>query len=57
MKNAVKLPLIVGGGLRNQASVLTVLKAGADLVVVGNAAESDPSILSALANAVHSYSV
>ncbi len=57
VKNAVKLPLIVGGGLRNQASVLTALKAGADLVVVGNAVESDPSILSALANAVHRFSI
>ena len=57
VKNAVKLPLIVGGGLRNQASVLTALKAGADLVVVGNAAESDPSILSALANSVHRFSI
>lgn len=38
---AVKLPVIVGGGIRNLRQAEAVLKAGADIIVVGNALE-DP---------------
>ena len=54
VRNAVRLPLIVGGGLRSEASVRAALEAGADIVVVGNAAENDPNLISHLAQVVHS---
>lgn len=57
VKNAVELPLIVGGGLRSEAAILDALNAGADVVVVGNAAEGNPAILANLAGCVHRFSV
>ncbi|MCL4106290.1 UNVERIFIED_CONTAM: hypothetical protein GTU68_061132 [Idotea baltica] len=38
---AIDVPLIVGGGIRSTQQAEAVLKAGADLIVVGNAFEED----------------
>ncbi|HEX2899337.1 MAG TPA: geranylgeranylglyceryl/heptaprenylglyceryl phosphate synthase [Bacteroidia bacterium] len=38
---AVGIPLIVGGGIRNKKQAEAILKAGADIIVVGNAFEAD----------------
>jgi phosphoglycerol geranylgeranyltransferase len=38
---AVEVPLIVGGGIRSKKQAEAVLKAGADVIVVGNAFEAD----------------
>jgi heptaprenylglyceryl phosphate synthase len=38
---AVGIPLIVGGGIKNKRQAEAVLKAGADIIVVGNAFEAD----------------
>jgi len=38
---AVDIPLIVGGGIRSRRQAEAVLKAGADIIVVGNAFETD----------------
>ena len=38
---AIDIPLIVGGGIRTAQQAEAVLKAGADLIVVGNAFEED----------------
>lgn len=38
---AVGLPLIVGGGIRSRKQAEAALKAGADIIVVGNAFETD----------------
>ncbi len=46
VKNAVKLPLIVGGGLDTSQKVKEAFEAGADLCVLGNAIEKDPGFLS-----------
>jgi phosphoribosylformimino-5-aminoimidazole carboxamide ribotide isomerase len=42
---AVDCPIQVGGGLRNAASVTTVLEAGVERVVIGTAALRDPEFL------------
>ena len=55
VRGAVKLPIIVGGGLRDEADVSAALKAGADIVVVGNAVENDSSLLALFANVVHCF--
>ena len=39
VKDAISIPLIVGGGIRSQSKLQTVYAAGADLVVVGTAFE------------------
>ncbi len=38
---AVNIPLIVGGGIRSKKQAEAALKAGADIIVVGNAFEAD----------------
>jgi phosphoribosylformimino-5-aminoimidazole carboxamide ribotide isomerase len=46
--DAVPCPVQVGGGLRDAHSVATVLRAGADRVVIGTAALRDPEFLEAM---------
>lgn len=42
------LPIIVGGGIRNPKQAAIVARAGADVVVVGNALESEPDLATEL---------
>ncbi len=41
VKKNIELPLIVGGGLKNPKEVDTILRAGADMIVIGNAVENN----------------
>ncbi len=41
----IEIPLVIGGGIQNPEKVYLNAKAGADLIVVGNAIEKDPSLL------------
>lgn len=41
----IKIPLIVGGGIRSAAQIETAFKAGADIVVIGTAIENDVEFL------------
>ncbi len=50
-------PLLIGGGIRDPEKVYLNAKAGADLIVVGNAIEKDASLLAEMAAALHSVSV
>ena len=50
----IHIPLIVGGGIRTPEKVAEVCNAGADIVVIGNALEKDPDLISELALVVHS---
>lgn len=54
VKKQVSLPVIVGGGIRTPEQCLEAGRAGADVIVVGNAIESDPELIIALSDAVHS---
>jgi putative glycerol-1-phosphate prenyltransferase len=47
----VKLPLIIGGGIRDANSAVNLYKAGADLLVIGNGAEDNSGIIAEIANA------
>ena len=53
VSKAVKLPLIVGGGIRDAATARALCAAGADVLVVGTAFEQDPELIFALSEAVH----
>ncbi len=48
------LPIIVGGGILTPEKAAENCKAGADIIVVGNAIEKDPIVTSEIAHAVHS---
>jgi putative glycerol-1-phosphate prenyltransferase len=53
VRSAVDVPIIVGGGIRTPEQAHAKVQAGADVIVVGNAFESDPSLVVAMAQAVH----
>ncbi|MEN8248616.1 MAG: geranylgeranylglyceryl/heptaprenylglyceryl phosphate synthase [Bacteroidota bacterium] len=52
VRNTISLPLIVGGGIRSFDSAYAALEAGADVIVVGNAAEKNPQAIKEIAGAV-----
>lgn len=45
VKQNIKVPLVVGGGIRNGRDLRMVFDAGADIAVVGNSVEKDSSVL------------
>ena len=52
----IDVPLIVGGGITEPEKAYDNCKAGADVIVVGNAIEKDPSIIKELSDAIHQLS-
>ena len=55
VRNVVDLPVIVGGGIRSGESAYEALKAGADMLVVGNGIEQDPDLLPQLSTVVREF--
>jgi putative glycerol-1-phosphate prenyltransferase len=53
----IDVPLIIGGGIIYPEKAYLNCKAGADLIVVGNAIEKDASLIKEMAAAVHSVPV
>ncbi len=53
VKKNISVPLIVGGGLRTPEQVAAISKAGADMIVVGNAIENNLELLNSLVKALH----
>ena len=53
----IHVPLIVGGGIVNPEKAYLNCKAGADVIVVGNAIEKDASLIKEMSDAVHSVPV
>lgn len=54
VSSSIKIPLIIGGGICSAKKAIENCKAGADLIVVGNAIETDPSLISDISQAIHS---
>lgn len=50
----IEVPLIIGGGITEPEKAYLNCKAGADVIVVGNAIEKDESLIKEMAAAVHS---
>jgi phosphoglycerol geranylgeranyltransferase len=50
---SIEVPLVVGGGIRDAEKAYLNCKAGADVIVVGNAIEKDPSLIKEMAAAIH----
>ena len=49
----IDIPLIIGGGITEPEKAYRNCKAGADVIVVGNAIEKDFSLIKEISNAVH----
>ncbi len=56
VRKQIHIPLIVGGGIRTPEGAASAARAGADIIVIGNAFETEPGILSALAHSIHQCS-
>ena len=54
VSQSISVPLIVGGGIVDPEKAYLNCKAGADVIVVGNAIEKDSSLIREMADAVHS---
>ncbi len=52
VKKSIKIPLIVGGGIKTTQQLANVLKAGADMVVIGTAIETKPEQITEFAKIV-----
>jgi phosphoglycerol geranylgeranyltransferase len=55
VRNAIRIPLLVGGGIRTEAQMQQILKAGADVIVIGNAFEDNPNFLQESINLIKKY--
>ena len=55
--SCIDVPMIVGGGITDPEKAYLNCKAGADVIVVGNAIEKDPMLIKEIAAAVHSIPV
>jgi phosphoglycerol geranylgeranyltransferase len=55
VRKAVKAPLFVGGGINTGHKALAALEAGADTIVIGNALEKDPALLTDIADKVYEW--
>jgi heptaprenylglyceryl phosphate synthase len=53
----IEIPLVVGGGIRDPEKAYRNCKAGANVIVVGNAIEKDANLIREMAAAVHSVPV
>jgi putative glycerol-1-phosphate prenyltransferase len=54
VSRVLNIPLIVGGGIRSPEKAAANVRAGADLIVVGNAIEEDPELIIDMSLAIHS---
>lgn len=55
VKQNISIPLIIGGGIRNAQTAADRFKAGADILVVGNAIEDNHSLLKQIAEVALSF--
>jgi phosphoglycerol geranylgeranyltransferase len=53
----IEAPLIIGGGITDPEKAYRNCKAGADIIVVGNAIEKDPTLIREIAAAIHNSPV
>jgi putative glycerol-1-phosphate prenyltransferase len=56
VKKHVHLPLIIGGGIRTAEAAQSAYNAGADIIVIGNGAEDDRSLIQSIASVRNSFS-
>lgn len=57
VRGAVDIPIIVGGGIRSAEKVRENIEAGADVIVIGNAFEYDPSLMIEIAATLHDHNM
>ncbi len=53
VRKSVDCPIIIGGGIDSGAKAIANCKAGADIIVVGNAIEKDDNLILEISEAIH----
>ena len=54
VSRSINVPLIVGGGITTPEKAIENCDAGADIIVIGNSIEKDPTLIERMADAIHS---
>jgi phosphoglycerol geranylgeranyltransferase len=55
VKKQISIPLIVGGGIKDDLSTINICNAGADILVVGTAFEKNPDLLKLFSDTIHAF--
>lgn len=55
VRKSVTVPLIVGGGINSAQKAIAALEAGADMIVVGNALEKHPDLLTEVSERIYAW--
>ena len=55
VRKVVTVPLIVGGGINTSQKAINALEAGADMIVIGNALEKKPNLLSEISDKIYEW--
>jgi putative glycerol-1-phosphate prenyltransferase len=55
VRKSVTVPLIVGGGINSARKAIAALEAGADMIVIGNALEKYPDLLTEVSERVYAW--
>jgi phosphoglycerol geranylgeranyltransferase len=55
VKINISIPLIVGGGISTKNHLINICKAGADLIVIGNAIEKNTTFINEASDIIHSF--
>lgn len=55
IRKSISIPLIVGGGINTPEKAFNALEAGADMIVIGNALEKSPDLLSEISDKVYDW--
>jgi phosphoglycerol geranylgeranyltransferase len=55
VRKSVDVPVIVGGGINSAPKAISALEAGADLIVIGNALEKEPDLLTEIAEKIYEW--
>lgn len=56
VRSRITVPLIIGGGINTPEKAVLNCRAGADIIVVGNAIEKDLSLVKMMADSIHQVS-
>ncbi len=55
VRKSINVPMIVGGGINTPQKALNALEAGADMIVIGNALEKSPDLLTEISDKVYDW--
>ncbi|NOT75031.1 MAG: geranylgeranylglyceryl/heptaprenylglyceryl phosphate synthase [Cyclobacteriaceae bacterium] len=55
VRKSIEVPMIVGGGITTPQKAIAALEAGADMIVIGNALEKSPDLLSEISDKIYDW--